>query len=285
MADLQEHARRADASPWFDRAVRIGLVAYGLVYVVIAWLAVQLALGDREGEASTSGAVRELAQQPFGEVLVWLVAVGMLALVLWRGFEAAVGHRDEEGATRVRKRLTSAGKAVVYAAIGVSAVRIATGSDGGSGGGKGGGGGGGGGGGKSSETTLTAKLMDLPAGQAIVFLVGLAIIGYGAYLVYRAWSDKLREDLSVGGRSGDLGTAYLWLGRIGHVAKGIALAIVGGLFCYAAATHDPKKSGGLDEALREVLDQPFGPVLLVLVGAGIGCYGLFTFAQARHLSR
>ncbi|NHC22070.1 DUF1206 domain-containing protein [Nocardioides sp. IC4_145] len=271
MTDLQEHARRADASPWFDRAVRVGLVAYGAVYVVIAWLAVQLALGDREGEASTSGAVRELAQQPFGEVLVWLVALGMFLLVLWRAFEAVVGHRDEEGAARLRKRLTSAGKAVVYAAIGASAVRIATGS--------------GGGGGKSSEETLTATLMNLPLGQAIVFLVGLAIIGYGVALVVRACTDKLEKDLSAQGRSGDTGTAYVWLGRVGHVAKGIALGIVGGLFCYAAATHDAKKSGGLDEALKEVLEQPFGPVLLVLVGVGIGCYGLFTFAQARHLSR
>lgn len=275
MTDLEQHARRADASPWFDRAVRVGLVAYGTVYVVIGWLAVQLALGDRQGEASTSGAVRELAQQPFGEVLVWLVAIGMFLLVLWRAFEAVAGHRDEEGATRLRKRLTSAGKAIVYAVIGVSAARIATGSGGGSGGG----------GGKSSEETLTARLMNLPLGQAIVFLVGLVIVGYGGWLVVRAWTDKLAEDLSAQGRSGDTGTAYLWLGRVGHVAKGVAFGIVGGLFCYAAATHDAKKSGGLDEALKEVLEQPFGPVLLVLVGVGIGCYGLFTFAQARHLSR
>ncbi|MEV7431284.1 MULTISPECIES: DUF1206 domain-containing protein [unclassified Nocardioides] len=276
MNDLQQNAkqtaRRADDSTWFDGAVRAGLVAYGLVYVVIAWLAVQLALGDREGEASTSGAVRELAQQPFGKVLVWLVAIGMFVLVLWRALEAAAGHRDEEGATRLRKRLTSAGKGVLYAAIGISALRVATGS-------------GGGGGKRSSEDTLTAKLLDLPFGQVLVFLVGLAIIGYGVGLGVRAWTEKFREQLSAEGRSGDTGTAYLWLGKIGHAAKGVALVIVGALFCYAAVTHDAKKSGGLDQALKEVLDQPFGPVLLTVVGLGIGCYGLFTFARARHLSR
>ncbi|MBC9733608.1 DUF1206 domain-containing protein [Nocardioides marmotae] len=275
--DAAQTARRAGDSTWFDRAIRGGLVAYGLVYVVVAWLAIQLALGDRGGEASTSGAVRELAQQPFGQVLVWLVAIGMFALVLWRALEAATGHRDEEGATRVRKRVTSAAKGVLYAAIGISAIRVATGSGGGSGGG--------GGGGRSSEDTLTAKLLDLPFGQGLVFLVGLGIIGYGVALGIRAWTEKFREQLSAEGQSGDTGTAYLWLGKIGHAAKGVALSIVGGLFCYAAVTHDPKKSGGLDQALREVLDQPFGPVLLVLVGVGIGCYGLFSFARARHLSR
>ncbi|MDN4175649.1 DUF1206 domain-containing protein [Nocardioides sp. SOB77] len=270
--NARQTARRAGDSTWFDRAVRVGLVAYGLVYLVIAWLAVQLALGDREGEASTSGAVRELAQQPFGKVLVWLVAIGMFVLVLWRALEAVTGHRDEEGATRLRKRLTSAGKGVLYAAIGISALRVATGS--GSSGGK-----------RSSEDTLTAKLLDLPFGQVLVFLVGAAIIGYGVALGVRAWTEKFREQLTAEGRSGDAGTAYVWLGKVGHAAKGVALVVVGGLFCYAAVTHDAKKSGGLDQALLEVLQQPFGPVLLVLVGVGIGCYGLFTFARARHLSR
>lgn len=246
-------------------------MAYGLVYLVLGWLALQLALGDRDGQTSTTGAVRELAQQPFGQVLVWLVGIGMVLLVVWRALEAAVGHQDEDGGTRLRKRLTSAGKGVLYAAIAFTAFRVATGS--------------GGGGGRSSEDSLTAKLLDLPFGQALVGLVGLAIIGYGAALAVRAWTGSFREHLTAEGERGETGTAYVWFGRIGYVAKGIAVAIVGGLFCYAAATHEASKSGGLDQALQEVLERPFGPVLLALVGIGIICYGLFTFARARHLSR
>ena len=68
-------------------------------------------------------------------------------------------------------------------------------------------------------------------------------------------------------------------------AKGIAIAIVGGLFIYAAITHEPQKSGGLDQALRTVLEQPFGPFLLGVIAVGIICYGLFCFARARHLSK
>ena len=75
------------------------------------------------------------------------------------------------------------------------------------------------------------------------------------------------------------------LGKVGYIAKGIAIALVGGLFGYAAITHDPKKSGGLDQALQTVLEQPFGPVLLTAIGLGIGAYGLFCFARAKHLSR
>lgn len=262
--------RQAHQSDGIDWIARAGLVAYGVVYVLIGWLAVQLAFGDRSGTPSSSGALRELAQQPFGGVLIWVVSLGMFLLVVWQLLEAAFGHRDEDGTKRLARRAASVGKAVVYAVIGVSGVRIAVGS---------------GSSGKRGEKTVTAELMDLPAGQALVGAVGLAIVGFGVFQLYRAWTAGFADKLDSEGRSGTSGTVYIAFGRAGHSARGIAFAIVGGLFCYAAVTHDSSKSGGLDQALFEILDQPFGPFLLCLVGVGVACFGLFTFAQARHLSR
>lgn len=264
--------RRSATSPdgdWVDHIARAGLVAYGVVYVLIGWLAVQLAFGDRSGTPSSSGALRELAQQPLGGVLIWVVSLGMFLLALWQLIEAGFGHRDEDGAKRLAKRAASLGKAIVYIAIGVSGVKIAIGS---------------GSSGKGEET-FTAKLMNLPAGQLLVAAVGLAIVGFGVFQFYRSWTEGFADKLDADGKSGKTGTAYLAFGRAGYAARGVAFVIVGGLFCYAAATHDAQKSGGLDQALFEVLDQPFGPFLLALVGAGLICFGLFTFAQARHLSR
>jgi hypothetical protein len=271
ITDKAERAGRdAHESDWFDHLIRIGLVAFGVVHLMLAWLALQLAFGDTSENASSQGAVRELASQPFGEVLVWLIAVGMFLLVAWRLLEAAMGHRDEDGAKRAGKRVVSLGKAIVYAAIGVSALQIAIGA------------GSGGGGGTDS---MTSKLMDLPAGPWIVGLVGLVIVGIGLALVIRAWTEGFKEHLSAEGRSGETGTAYIWFGKIGYCAKGVAIGIVGVLFVYAGVTHDPDKSGGLDQALQQVLEQPFGPFLLGVIAIGIGCYGLFCFAEARHLSR
>jgi hypothetical protein len=65
----------------------------------------------------------------------------------------------------------------------------------------------------------------------------------------------------------------------------VAQGIVGGLFGYAGITHEASKSGGLDQALHTVLEQPFGPLLLGVIALGIVCYGLFCFAQAKHPSR
>jgi hypothetical protein len=128
-------------------------------------------------------------------------------------------------------------------------------------------------------------VMDWPGGQFIVGAAGLAIIGYGVNLVRRAWNEKFREHLSAEGTSGEAGQAYIWFGKAGYTAKGVAFVVVGGLFGYAALTHEARKSGGLDQALHKVLQQPLGPFLLGAIAIGIGCYGLFCFARARHLSR
>jgi hypothetical protein len=239
------------------------------MHLVVAWLALQLAFGKHEGAPNQKGAVQQLAEQPFGEALVWAVGIGMFLLALWQAIEALFGHRDEEGFTLVRKRLTSAGKAVVYVVIGVSAVHAATGSSSS---------------GKNGTDSTTAKVMNWPGGELIVGAIGLAIIGIGAYLVYRAWTERFAKHINAEGRSGTTGTAYLWFGKVGYTAKGAAFGIVGSLFLYAAMTHDPKKSGGLDQALHKVLQQPFGQLLLVLIALGIGCYGLFCFARARHFN-
>jgi hypothetical protein len=266
----QQAAGQAHQSEWLDRAASAGLVAFGVVHLLIGWLAVQLALGDREGSADSSGALHQLAEQPLGTFLVWVVALGMLLLVAWKGLDAAVGYREETDDTkRTRKRVIAAGKAVVYAAIAVSAIRVAVGS-----------------GSKSGGTdSTTAKVMDLPGGQLLVGALGLGIIAVGVALLVMAWKESYLKHLDGEGRSGDTGTAYRWLGRVGHVAKGLALGIVGGLFLYAAVTLEPKKSGGLDQALVKVLDQPFGPVLLTAMGLGFAAYGLYCFAWARYLDR
>jgi hypothetical protein len=270
MANVGDQAERVGHelhhSQALDRGVRFGMLAYGVVHLVVAWLAIQLALGQRHQNASQKGAMQTLAKQPLGPLLLWLIAVGMFLLVVWRVVEVFVGHQQYDGGKRWRKRMTSAFKAVVYGYIGVTAVQFAVGS------------------GSGGSSSYTAKLMDQPFGRWLVGAVGAAIILYGVNYARRGWTEKFMEDLDARGTSGDTGTAYRWIGKVGYIAKGAAFCVVGGLFVAAALTHHAKKSGGLDRALHTVLQQPFGPVLLVLIAAGIACYGLFCFARARHLS-
>ena len=119
----------------------------------------------------------------------------------------------------------------------------------------------------------------------LVGAVGVAIIVYGLAYARRGWTEKFMENLDARGSSGDTGKAYRIIGKVGYIAKGVSFILIGGLFVVAAFTHDAKKSGNLDQALQTLLGYPFGQVLLILIAAGIACYGVFCFARARHLSR
>jgi hypothetical protein len=261
--------RGADRSYALDVAVRIGLIAYGVVHLLIAWLATRLVFGGSGQSASSKGALHELATTSLGRLSLYVVAGGLFALALWQLLEALVGHRDADGGKRAFKRVTSAGKVVVYGGLALSALKTAIGS-------------GGGGGGTDSTT---AKLMAMPAGPAIVAVVGGVMFVIAGFLARRGWTGAFMKKLDFDGRTGHDGRAYRIFGKVGYLSKGVSLAIIGGLFVWAALTHDPQKSGGLDQALRRLLDAPFGAPLLLAVAVGIACYGLFCFAWSRHLDQ
>ncbi|MPZ97704.1 MAG: DUF1206 domain-containing protein [Propionibacteriales bacterium] len=262
----RQTGREAKHSTTLGLAIRLGLISYGVVHVLVAWLALQLAWGGSSGEASEHGALRELAEQPFGSVLMWTVGVGFAALVVWQLIEAAIGHTGLDGWARTGHRAASAGKVALFGVLGYASVQLAVGAGGG-----------------GSADSRTARLMAAPGGRWLVALVGLAVIGYGIGMLTRAATRSFK--LTARGEASDLGTAAVWLGCAGYGGKAVAAAVVGLLFAWAAISFDPDKAGGLDDALRTVLEQPFGPYLLTVLAIGIGCYGAFCFVWARHLRR
>ena len=265
----QELGREAERSDTVDNLVRYGLVVYGFLHLVVGWLAVELALGHSSGPVSSQGAFQQLAQNTLGRVVLAAVALGLLLMVVWQGLEAFAGHADRSGWGLWLRRFRSGATAVIYAFLGVQAGKTAVVSSSSSGGAR----------------SATARLMDLPAGQALVFVAGLIVFGVGVGMCWHSLSGGYAENLSAEGRRGDTGRAYLLAGRIGYFAKGVGACLVGSVICYAAATHDPRKSGGLDQAARDLVHWPAGSPILIVIAAGIACYGLFCFARSGHLHR
>ncbi len=263
----KQAARSVHDSTTLDVLIRVGLVAYGILHLVVAWLAVQVAWTHKQKQASSKGAIRTMAEQPFGSVLLWILAVGLAALAVWQLLEAAFGHRQEEGKKRLYKKGTSVGRAIVYLVLAFSAVKVVTSSGGSSK--------------SSSKRALTARLLAASGGQLLVALVGVAIIAVGIVLISKAVRTSFKKDLGPKVRSGTGGDAVVRLGQVGYTAKGIALGIVGALFVWAAASYDPKKAGGLDTALKTLLDQPYGKWLLSLVALGLAAFGAYCLAWAR----
>ena len=244
----------------YHALVAVGLVSYGLLHLVIAWIALQLVFGEK-AEASPEGALTQLGREPLGGVLLWTMAVGLFTLTVWQAVEATIG-RDQPGRDgRTRRRLASAGRAVVYLALGVLAVGVATRSASSSG---------------QGEETISAKLMSVPFGQILVALIGASVIGIGVAQVVKGVKQNFTEDLDLGAPR-----SVRRLGTVGYSAKGIALGIIGGLFVWAAVTYDPDKAGGMDAALSIIRDQPFGSVLLAIIAAGLACFGVYCFFWAK----
>ena len=263
-----DKAEQVGDSKALEVLARVGLVAYGVVHLLLGWLALQIAWGlsGRES-ADTSGAMKTLADQPFGQVLLWLVAVGLAALALWQASAVIWGYRDLEGAERVRKQITSGAKAVVFAALGYSAGAAALGAGSSS---------------AQSQQQATSGVLGWSGGRVIVIVAGLVIIGVGVAAIVKGVRKSFAEEIDTSPLSPTLRTAVARLGQVGYIAKGLALGVVGGLLSYATLTFDPRKVQGLDGAMHTILAQPFGRFLLTAVALGFAAFGLFAILQSRY---
>jgi uncharacterized membrane protein len=251
-------AREAGNSAVVEWGARLGYVTLGLIHLLIAWIALKVAWGIGGGskDADTSGALKTLASSGTGVVLLWVCVVGFLLLAVWQLFEAAVGYGETSD------RLKAVAKGVTYLFFAWTTFKVGQGA------------------GSSAEKQtedFTAGLMGSPGGRLLVGLVGLVVLGIAGYHVYKGWTKKFLEDLRE--HPGDWAVTA---GRIGYIAKGVALVIVGFFFLVAAWQADPDKAQGLDGALKTLKDAPFGPFLLTLVAAGIAAYGVYSFARARY---
>ena len=254
--DVERAASRARDNPALEGAARVGYVVSGLLHLLIAWIALQVAFGSGGGkQADQSGALATLAGNGLGRALLWLAVAGFLGLALWQLAEAVVGPGAAD-------RLKSGGKLVVYLALAWSAFSFARGSSKNS---------------RSQSVDFTATLLGKPGGRILIILIGLGVLAVGGYHVYKGWAKKFLEDLKE--HPGRWATGS---GRVGYIAKGVALAIVGVLFVAAGIHKRAKEASGLDGALKSLLDKPLGTPLLVAMGLGIAAYGLYSMARARY---
>lgn len=245
---------------------RIGIFSYGITHLLIAWLALQVAFGGGGEKADQSGAFQQLAQQPFGRVLLWVLVVGFVATALWRLEQTVWGYSYVSDRTKkIRKKVASGAKVVVFAALAVLAAMTAAGSGGGGGG----------------QQRATADLLGLPGGQLIVGAIGIVIVVVGGRKVYQGWKKSFLDDMSLPSdrRAREVAERT---GQVGFIAKGVSIALIGVLVVVAAIRFRPDESSGLDAALKGLAAQPFGPYLLAAVALGLAAYGVFCFFDARY---
>lgn len=257
--DELAHAR---ALGWLARA---GLVARGVVYLIIGVLALELALGEGGKATNQTGALKTVAEQSFGEALLILLAIGLAGYSLWRLLRAAIGHGAEQRDS-ASDRVAALASGIAYGILCITAVKILTESGAGSGTPKG----------------TTGGVLDWTGGTVIVAIAGAIMIGVAVYQAYKGLAKKFLEDAKTGEMSEGVRKGYTALGVFGHVARAVVFALIGYGLIKAAIDYNPKEAIGLDGALRELADASYGPILLAAVAIGLAGFALYSMVDARY---
>ncbi len=265
--DASAAATSAADSPAVQTMGKVGLAAKGILFCVVALLALQVAMGQQQEDADQQGALKAVADQPFGTVLLGLLAAGLLAYTLWRVTQVFLPRDESSPAKAWGKRASYLARALAYGGLLVLTLSILTG--------------GGGGGGGQDESTLTGKVLQLPFGAALVIAAGLAIIGVGLYQGYLAYTDKYLEELRTGEMTNEQRRWVTRIGTAGLTSRMVVFCLIGFFVIQAALQHDPDEAVGLDGALQRLAEQPYGPWLLGATALGMLAYGLYCGVQAR----
>ena len=258
-------ARRASDSKAVRGLARAGLVARGIIYLLIGVVAILVALGRSTQQADQQGALQLLAGKPYGLVALVLLGIGFAGYALWRLSEAAFGVTgDGRGAG---PRLKSLARAVIYGFFAFLTFEViagrATGSQ------------------TQKQQDITAKVMQHAGGRWLVAIAGVIVVICGLVLVMEGIKRKFMKYLQTAQMSRRTRKVVEILGVVGTIARGVVFGIAGILVVDAAVTHNVGASGGIDKALLTLRDQPFGEFLLALAAIGLIVFGIYGLCEAR----
>ena len=261
----QRQGERAAGTRQFEWLARAGLAARGVVYAVIGFLALKLALGDGGKATNQQGALKAVVAEPFGKALLVILAVGLAGYAIWRLLRAALGHGAEQRDSG-KDRLGGVASGLAYLALCVTAVKLLSGAQTGSG----------------TPKEATGGVLGWTGGPYLVGVAGLVLIGVAGYQAYKGIQRNFLENSKTGRMSRGTLRWFTALGVFGHVARGVVFALMGYGLIRAARDYDPEKAVGLDGALRKVQDASYGPWLLGLVALGLLGFAAYSALDARY---
>jgi hypothetical protein len=267
-------AREVTDHPVLEALARAGLVAYGVVHLLIGWLTWRVSRGADGTDADQTGALQTVAAGPGGAVLLWAIGLGLVALALWQGGEVLLWWRGLlDRASRTRTAVVCAkclAKAAVYAVLGATALLFAVGAEY-----------------EADERLreLTGETLEVPGGAVAVGAAAVGVVAVGVYSVWRGATGGFMRDVDLPAAPDRWEPVIEAFGRVGYVAKGIAFGVVGVLLFRAATTADVSTATGLDGAMTAIGRTGAGPALLTVVAVGFAAFGVYALARARYPDR
>jgi hypothetical protein len=252
----------------FEALARAGFVARALIYGIVGVLAVKLAIGAGGKATNQSGALKTIAHQPFGEVMLILVAIGLAGYSLWRLFHALLGHGPEKSDSAL-DRLAALGSGIAYGVVCAIAVKILleSGSSKGSSG---------------SASKAAGGVFGWPAGVWLVGIAGAVVIGIALYQAYRGVTTDFLKDAKTDQMGETIRHWYTRTAVVGYLARSVVFGLIGIFLIKAAVDYNPNRAVGLDGALAKLANQSYGSVLLGVVAGGLVAFAIYSLADARY---
>jgi hypothetical protein len=241
------------------------------VAAIVGFLAIRIALGDKDQAATSEGAVAWVAQQPFGKFLLVALTVGLFALAVWRFLCVLMGDPVEGSEPKDRVKYAVLG--VIYLALAITTLVITIDNWTGSGDT-----GGGTQSGDEGSQKAASTLFDWPAGRWLVGILGAAMIGYAAYNFHKqVINRKFSERLDAGESSW-----VVRLGLIGYTAQSLVYGVIGYFFIQAAIAFESRTAKGPSGALIELSNEAWGMALLWVIAVGLFAFGIYCIAEAKY---
>ncbi|MEX2232737.1 MAG: DUF1206 domain-containing protein [Cyclobacteriaceae bacterium] len=266
MSGLTSAFSHQSREKWFEKFARFGLVSKGIVYFLMGILSVLAASGLSREKGDKAEAFKLIYGQPFGQVILVAIAIGLFGYVMLRLFQA-FKDIDNKGSDMkgVFNRIGYALSAFLYLAIGAYALKLAFG--------------GAEGGDSNSRQFVVSKVLEYPGGQYVIGIAGLVVVGMGIHQIIRGITGKFMKRVNL--IRSNMKDIFKMTGTVGYISRGIVLVIIGYFLFYAALKANPDAAQGTGEAF-DFLQNKFGSVMMALVALGLTAYGIFTFVKAKY---
>jgi hypothetical protein len=263
------HTTAAHAKGDLSRGIvwlaRSGYAARGVVYLIVGAFAFMAGIGSGD-TVGTKGAIQQLLGQPFGEALLWIMVVGLVAYVAWRLTQAITdpeGHGTDAKGLLIRAGLL--GSAIAYTLLALFTLGLLGSSIGESAGGG------------SGNGDFLSGLLGWEYSNYLVYVVALVPLGVGIAHIIKGWKAKFEKYFYA---SEDVMRWVRPISRAGLIARGVAFLIVAGMLFSGGARYEPTEPPGLQEALNALQNLPFGTFWLSLVGLGLVAFALYSMSEA-----
>ena len=245
----------------FHTFAKLGYVARGVVYFVIGGLAVLVALGEGGETTNSKGAIEQIMAQPFGNLLLILLVIGLLGYVAWR-FTQSIKDTDDHGTSAkglaVRAGLFISGVTHLLLALWTIKLLIGMGSGGSSG--------------NMSEQWLSADVR-----QILVGLAGAIFIGVGCAHLFKGWTARFERYMDI---PADKNQWAQPICRFGLIARGVVWLIVGGILIRSSLMFGSDDVKGMADALDWLHEGAYGNWLLGSVAVGLVAFGVYSILEA-----